>query len=313
MSDRLPPLQALRAFEAAARLNGFQNAGAELHVSAGAVAHQVKQLENWLGVSLFHRMARGVVLTAAGKQYAQAVKPLLDGLVDASEAVRRLGNERVLTVTAVPTFVTRWLMPRLGRLQQEHPEIDLRVLASLEPMDAVRDGIDVAIRMGTGPYPGWKADVLLEEWFTPVCSPAYKAGIADIRTPSDLLRCTLLHEEAYFAIPAEINWPRWFAAQGIVYEGSTRPSFSHTYLAIEAALNGQGIALAPEAFVSQDLRSGRLLRLLPQRVRSPYRFHLLHLPDADIRPAVKAFCEWIRKEVQADTPESFESLQGEHA
>jgi LysR family glycine cleavage system transcriptional activator len=297
MSDRLPPLNAIRAFEAAARLHGFQNAGEELHVSAGAVAHQIKQLEAWLGVPLFHRLPRGVALSTAGKQYAQAIKPLLDGLVDASDSVRRLGNERVVTVTAVPTFVTRWLMPRLGRLQQEHPEIDMRVLASLDPTDFLRDGIDVAIRMGTGPYPGLKADVLLEEWFTPVCSSSFQAGIGDIATPADLLRCTLLHEEAFFAIPEEINWPRWFAAQGIAYEGNTRPSFSHTYLAIEAALNGQGIALAPEAFVSQDVRAGRLVRLLPQAVRSPYRFHLLRLPDAETRPAVKAFCEWVMAEV----------------
>lgn len=297
MSDRLPPLNAIRAFEAAARLNGFQNAGEELHVSAGAVAHQVKQLETWLGVPLFHRLPRGVVLSTAGKQYAQAIQPLLDGLVDASESVRRLGNERVVTVTAVPTFVTRWLMPRLGRLQEAHPEIDMRVLASLDPMDFLRDGIDVAIRMGIGPYPGLKADVLLEEWFTPVCSPSFLADIGDIATPADLLHCTLLHEEAFFAIPNEISWPRWFAAQGIAYEGNTRPSFSHTYLAIEAALNGQGIALAPEAFVAQDVRAGRLVRLLPQAVCSPYRFHLLRLPDAEARPAVKAFCEWVMAEV----------------
>jgi LysR family glycine cleavage system transcriptional activator len=300
MTDRLPPLNALRAFEAAARLNGFQMAGEELHVSAGAVAHQIKQLEAWLGVPLFHRMARGVTLTAAGKQYAQSLKPLLDGLADASESVRRLGNERVVTVTAVHTFVSRWLMPRLGRLQQAHPEIDIRVLASLDVLDFQRDGIDIAIRMGTGPYPGLKSDVLLEEWFTPVCSPTFKAGMPEATAPADLLHTTLLHEEAFAGIPEEIDWRRWFQAQGVTYEGGTRPSFSHTYLAIEAAINGQGIALAPEAFVTQDLLTGRLVRLLPQQpeysLKSPYRFHLLRLPDAEARPAVKAFCDWIRAE-----------------
>jgi len=118
MSYRLPPLPAIRAFEAAARLGGFQSAGAELHVSAGAVAHHVKQLEAWLGVALFQRLARGVALTSAGHRYAEALRPLLAGLADASEAARHHGDERVVTVTSVPSLVARWLMPRLGRLRE---------------------------------------------------------------------------------------------------------------------------------------------------------------------------------------------------
>ena len=300
LPPRLPPLHAIRAFEAAARLNGFQNAGEELHVSAGAIAHQVKQLESWLGVPLFHRMPRGVALTAAGKQYAQALKPLLESLADVSESIKRHGEERVVTVTSVPSLVARWLMPRLGRLQQQHPEIDMRVLASLHPADFLRDGVDVAIRLGTGPYPGLKADVLMEEWFSPVCSPTFEASIPDVSAPADLLRYPLLHDEIEGRIPEEITWPRWFQALGIPYHGGTRPSFSHTYLTLEAAANGQGIALAAEPFLSGDLRTGRLVRLLPQRMRGPYRFHLLRLPEAETRPAVKAFCEWIMAEVRAE-------------
>jgi LysR family transcriptional regulator, glycine cleavage system transcriptional activator len=298
MSYRLPPLPAIRAFEAAARLGGFQNAGAELHVSAGAVAHQIKQLEAWLGVALFQRMARGVALTPAGHRYAEALRPLLAGLADASEAVKHHGDERVVTVTSVPSLVARWLMPRLGRLRERHPEIDMRVLASLHPVDFVREGVDVAIRLGSGPYPGLQAELLMEEWFSAVCSPAFKAAAPDLRTPADLLRYPLLHDEREMRIPNEINWARWLQTFGIAYAGTTRPSFSHTYLTLEAAANGQGVALAAEPFITEDLRSGRLLRLFEQRVLGPYRFYLLRPPEAETRPAVKTFCDWLRAEAR---------------
>lgn len=304
MVSRLPPLPSIRAFEAAARHGGFQSAAEELHVSAGAIAHQVKQLESWLGVSLFQRLARGVILTPAGRQYAEALRPLLNGLADVSEAVKRHGDERVVTVTSVPSLVARWLMPRLGRLREQHPEIDMRVLASLHPVDFVREGVDVAIRLGPGPYPGLTADLLMEEWFSAVCSPAFLAAAPDLRTPADLLRYPLLHDELDMRIPDEIIWPRWLQAFGVSYAGATRPSFSHTYLTLEAAANGQGVALAAEPFIEEDLRSGRLVRVFPQRVRGPYRFHLLRLPDAEARAAVKAFCDWIKAEAAASPPYS---------
>jgi LysR family glycine cleavage system transcriptional activator len=300
MSERLPPLPAIRAFEAAARHGGFQRAGTELHVSAGAVAHQVRQLENWLGVLLFQRLARGVALTAAGRQYAQALRPLLGGLAEASDAVRRLGDERVVTVTSVPSLAARWLMPRLGRLREQHPEIDLRLLASLHVVDFLREGVDVAIRLGSGPYPGLKADLLMEEWFSAVCSPAFRTAAPDLTMPADLLRYPLLHDEAEPRVPDEISWARWLQAFGVTYAGTARPSFSHTYLTLEAAAGGQGVAIAPEPFIADDLRSGRLVRLFAQRVLGPYRFYLLRPPEAEARPPVKAFCDWIRAEVRAD-------------
>lgn len=296
MQHRMPPLPAVRAFEAAARHGGFQSAALELHVSAGAVAHQVKQLEGWLGVTLFQRLPRGVVLTPAGRQYAQALQPLLAALADASDAVRLRGDERVVTVTSVPSLVFRWLMPRLGRLREEVPEVDMRVLASLHPADFVREGVDVALRLGTGPYPGLKAEPLIEECFSAVCSPDYRDRSPAVRTPADLLRHPLLHDEAEMRIPEEINWQRWLRHFGVTYRGGTRPSFSHTYLTLEAAINGQGVALAAECYIEEDIARGRLVRLLPQRMTGPYRFHLLRLPDAESRPAVKAFCDWIRKE-----------------
>jgi LysR family transcriptional regulator, glycine cleavage system transcriptional activator len=301
MSRRLPPLPAIRAFESAARHGGFQRAGEELHVSAGAIAHQIKQLETWLGVPLFQRLARGVVLTAAGRSYAEALRPLLNGMADASEAMRRYGDERVITVTSVPSFVARWLMPRLGDLRVRHPDIDLRVLASIHAVDFLRDGVDIAIRLGTGPYPGLKADTLMEQWFAAVCSPGFRDAAHDLKTPANLLHYPLLHDEAEQRIAEEVDWTRWLRACGVNYRGGTGSSFSHTYLTIEAAASGQGVAVAPEPLIAADLHSGRLVRLFPEhRVRSPYSYHLLRPPEVDARPAVQAFCAWIKEQAQLD-------------
>ena len=299
MSRRLPPLTAVRAFEAAARHGGFQRAGEELHVSAGAVAHQIKQLESWLGVVLFQRLARGVVLTAAGRSYADSLRPLLNSLADVSEALRRHGDERVVTVTSVPSLVARWLMPRLGDLRERHPDIDLRVLASIHTVDFLRDGVDVAIRLGTGPYPGLKAELLMEQWFCAVCSPAFRDA-HNIETPADLLHLPLLHDEAEARIAEEVNWSRWLQECGVSYNGGTGSSFSHTYLTMEAAASGQGVALAPEMLIASELRSGRLVRLFSHRSLSPYRYYLLRSPEADTRRSVQAFCNWIRDQVRQD-------------
>lgn len=271
-----------------------------MHVSAGAVAHQVKQLEAWLGVALFWRQARGVVLTPAGRRYAETVRPLLNGLAEASEAMRHQGDDRVVTVTSVPSLVARWLMPRLGRLSEQHPEIDMRVLASIHAVDFLRDGVDVAIRLGAGPYPGLKAEVLMEEQFSAVCSPAFRDAAPELRQPADLPRYVLLHDEVEARIPDQIDWTRWLHAFGVTYASAVGPRFSHTYLTLEAAANGQGIAVAPELLIAADLRSGRLVRLFPQRVLGPYRYHLVRPPEAEARPQVQAFCNWIKEEVQRE-------------
>jgi LysR family glycine cleavage system transcriptional activator len=298
MSRRLPPLAALHAFEAAARNDGFQRAGAELHVSAGAIAHHVKQLEAWLGVPLFQRLPRGVALTAAGRRYAEALRPILNSLAEVSEAVRSQGDERVVTVSATQSFATRWLMPRLGSLRDQQPDIDLRVLASTHPADLARDGVDAAIRLGPGNYPGLKVDAMQEEWFSAVCSPAFRAAATGLNTPADLPRYTLLHDEPEPRVPDEIDWARWLHACGVGYSGGSGPRFSHTYLTLEAAAGGQGIAIAAEPLIAADLRMGRLVRLFTQRVRGPYRYYLLRATDA--RPLVQAFCDWVLEQMRSE-------------
>ena len=298
MSQRLPPLAALHAFEAAARHDSFQRAGEEMHLSAGAVAHQVKQLEAWLGVSLFQRLPRGVVLNAAGRRYAESLRPILGNLADVSEAARRQVDEKVVTVSATQSFATRWLMPRLGSLREKRPEIDLRVLASTHPADFARDGVDVAIRLCTGPYPGMTTDPMQEERFVAVCSPIYAAATAALNGPAEVLRYTLLHDEPEVRIPKETDWTRWLRQSGVSYADNSGPRFSHTYLTLEAAANGQGIAIAPEFLLTADLRARRLVRLFAHSVLGPYRYHLLRAADA--RPLVQAFCAWTLDEAAYD-------------
>lgn len=300
MARPLPPLGSLHAFEAAARHRGFQRAGEELHVSAGAIAHHVKQLEEWVGLNLFQRQARGVTLTAAGQRYADALRPILNNLTEVSEAARRQDDDRVVTVSSTTSLVTRWLMPRLGRLRDLHPEIELRVLASTPVVDFARDGVDVAIRLGPGHYPGLTVDLLLDEWFCAVCSPAYLSAAGNLRSPADLLRHVLLHDEPEARLPDEVDWARWLQACGVSYAGGSGPRFSHTYLSLEAAASGQGVAIAAEPLIAADLKAGRLVRLFQQRVQGPYRYYLLRTEQAEARPAVRAFCRWVIAEVRAD-------------
>jgi LysR family glycine cleavage system transcriptional activator len=305
MSRQLPPLAALHVFEVAARHQSFQRAGEELHVSAGAIGHQIKQLEAWLGVDLFQRLARGVVLTNAGQRYAEALRPVLTTLAEVSDAAKRHGDERIVTVTSTNSLVTRWLMPRLGRLRDRHPQLELHLLASTQALDLAREGIDVAIRLGSGNYPGLKADILMDEWFLAVCSPAFLAANPGLKTPADLQKYTLLHDEPESRLPDEITWARWMQDCGVSYENATGPRFSHTYLSLEAAANGQGIALAAEPLIAADIKAGRLIPLFSHKMLGPYRYYLLRSALSDAKPLVRAVCFWIIEEANGDCDVKF--------
>lgn len=293
MLRRLPPLASLAAFEAAARHVGFLAAANEMNLTPGAIAHHVRQLEAWLGVSLFQRLPRGVALTAAGARYAQNIGALLDDIAVVSERVRRQADDKVVTVTATPSFVTRWLMPRLENLRLRQPGIDLRVLASSHAVDFTREGVDVAIRLGKGNYPGNEVVRLMPEEFWAVCSPHFLDTHPNLRTPEDLENLVLLHDEADPGIPLEIDWTRWLATFGIKYPIMKGPRFSHTYLTLEAAASGQGVAIAAGVLMQQDLEHGRLIRLFDLSVTGPYTYFLVRPSDTQTRPAVNAFCEWV--------------------
>jgi LysR family glycine cleavage system transcriptional activator len=286
----------VRAFEAAARHGSFARAGDELCVTAGAVGHQVRLLEEWLGVELFARHPRKVELTDAGRRYFLEVRTLLEELERASLAMRAATDAREVTVSAMPSFVTRWLMPRLGRFRERHPEIEVRLLASVPPVDFSRDRVDLAIRLGAGPYPGLHSEVLLPETFVVVGQPALCRGL---RGAADVLRHTLLHDEYEPRIPEQVDWPRWCAARGVkatAHRLGQGLRFSHTYLTLDAASAGQGLAIASDVLAGDAIAAG-ILRAVPgTALPGPYRFHLLVPPLARARPQVTAFCEWLRQE-----------------
>ena len=299
---RLPPLNAVRAFEAAARLGGFNAAGAELNVSANAVGRLVKLLEDWLGVLLFTRLPRGVVVTEAGGRYLARVGGLLDQLAESTADLQRVESSTVLRVSAMPSLVSRWLIPRLGRLNERHPELDVRIVATIAPTDFTREEVDVAIRIGEGSYAGLRSDFLMSEDYFPVCSPELLSRGPPLGAPTDLAHHVLLHDACGCGprLPDLLDWPRWLAAIGVATVDAGRgPRFSFSHMTLQAAAAGQGIALASSALLADDLSTGRLVRPFGDLVvRSPYGFFIV-CPEATAdHDKVTVFRNWALAEAE---------------
>ncbi|GJD99817.1 transcriptional regulator GcvA [Methylobacterium isbiliense] len=299
---RLPPLNAVRAFEAAARHPTFQAAGDELGVSAGAVAQQVKALEAWFGLRLFRRLpSRGVVLTPAGERYARAAGQMLDGLAAATAGLKRQSEDDALTVSTTHSFAALWLIPRIGDFRARHPDIDVRIVANNALADFSRDAVDLAIRHGKGGYPGLRADLLLRDAVFPVCSPALRDGEPPLRRPQDLAGHTLLHDGD--PLDADmVGWAEWLAAAGVPgVAGRRGPTFTHTFMVLQAATAGQGVALATRVLGGDLLAHGGLVRPFPEEVASPYSFFVV-TPDEPDPPKVARFRAWLA--AQAGAPVS---------
>ena len=293
---RLPPLNAIRAFEAASRHSSFQAAADELAVTPGAVAQQVKSLEQWLGLSLFRRLpSKGIALTQAGQRYAASASEHLDGLADATTRLMAQDNANVLTVSTIPSFAAQWLIPRLGSFRTAHPNLDVRVMASNSLTDFGREDVDVAIRYGRGDYPHLWSELLLKESFFPTCSPRLvDTGPHPLRRPEDLRHHTLLHEEKDASIPEHLDWQRWLAFAGIHDVDPHRgPRFTHTFLCLQAAAGGQGVALATSVLIGDDLRSGRLVKPFGPEVAGYYSYYLVCPTSVVDFPKVQKFRTWI--------------------
>ena len=237
-------------------------------MSANAVGRLVKVLEDSFGVPLFKRLSRGVALTEAGRHYLARVEALLDELADATADLERSDTKKVLTVSADPSLVARWLVPRLGRLVERH-DLDVRVVASPSLTDFAQDEIDVAICHGCGTYEGLRSDLLLREEFFPVCSPSLLARGPRLREPADLSQHVLLHQQhargitSGHAYSRPFGWADWLAEIGITgISGQRDLYFSFSHMVLQAAAEGQGIALASSAYLADDLASGRLIRPL---------------------------------------------------
>ena len=297
MSRRLPPLNALRTFEAAARHLSFTKAADELHVTQAAVSHQIKALEEWLGMPLFRRMNRALILTEAGQIYLPPVRDALDTLAQATERLFHQDSSGTLTISTMRSFAAKWLMTRLSRFQARHPELEVQLHTSAQLVDFTRQDVDLAIRFGAGNWPGLKVERLMTEDIFPVCSPALLKGERPLERPEDLRHHTLLHDD-YF-----INWQTWMEAAGITGVDARRgPLVTDSALVLQMAVDGHGIALARQVLVAEDLAAGRLVRLFDIHLPGNYAYYLVAPPHYFTRPKVKAFRDWLFEEIAGSPP-----------
>lgn len=312
MASRLPPLNALKAFEATARHMSVKKAAAELNVTPAAVSHQVKALEDYLGVQLFHRRNRALALTDAARACLPTLRAGFDSLAQAVERLRAHKSSGMLTVSAAPSFAARWLMLRLHRFLEAHPEVDVRVSARLRQVSKGGRGVaaeratvdawladsDVAILYGRGDYPGFRVDHLLSLTVTPICSPKL---VTDRRhplvRPRDLRQQMLLHDDTGELYDGESFWEVWLKAAGVEGVDTTRgPHFSHAVLAFEAAAEGHGVVAAMPVLAESDLHAARLVTPFALRVPLGSAYYLVCSEAAATRPAVAAFREWLLAE-----------------
>jgi len=295
MVRRLPPLNALRAFEAAARLGSFSRAAEELHVTPAAISHQVKGLEEFLGVALFVRLARGLRLTDEGRAFLPELTRGFDHLARAGERLRDRGIEGLLTVSVVPSFAQRWLIPRLPGFRALYPDIDIRFELTPKLADFIDDGVDVGVRYGFGSYPGLRSLRFLEEDVVPVCNPTLLSGPRPLRQWEDLRTHTLIHGYTDLIPEAWISWApwlKWARVSGI--EPTRGLHFNDGAVALQAAVDGLGVAIGRTALVSNDLRDGRLVEPFPGARRPADFAYYVVAPEATAdQPKVRAFMDWV--------------------
>jgi LysR family glycine cleavage system transcriptional activator len=295
MHRRLPSLNALKAFEATARQESFTKAANELCVTQGAVSQQVKALEAELGIRLFRRERQRLVITDAGRAYLEVVRDAFDRLSMGTEQLLQRQKSGTLTITTSPNFAAKWLVHRLGRFSEAHPQIDLRVSASMQHVDFAREDIDLALRHGDGLWPGMHVTRLCTEELFPVCSPKLLGGRGALRSLGDIKHHTLLHTNS------KNDWTQWLTRASVngvdIKHGVV---FNQASMAIDAAVDGQGIALARTALASWDLIAGRLVRPFPQALEAPYAFWIVCPKSAADLPKISAFRNWVLKEAADD-------------
>jgi LysR family glycine cleavage system transcriptional activator len=300
MARNLPPLNSLRAFEAAARHLSFTKAAEELHVTPAAISHQIKALEEQMGVPLFRRRTRALRLTQAGQSALPPMRDGFDRLADAVDLLRAHEESGAITVSLDPSFAAKWLVPRLDRLRAAHPDLDVRLDATEKLVDFQRDNVDLAIRYGGGNYPGLEAERIISEEIFPVCSPKLREGREPLEKPDDLRHHTLIHLEWDSEDVTAPTWRMWLLAAGIHDIDFTRgPVFSMTTLALQAAIEGQGVALASSFLVSDDLAAGRLVVPFDLSVCDPldFAYHIVVSKRTADLPRVVAFREWLLGEI----------------
>jgi LysR family glycine cleavage system transcriptional activator len=294
MARRLPPLNALVVFEAAARHLSFTRASEELHVTQAAVSHQIKSIEDYLGVSLFHRLGRGqgLVLTEAGREYLPAITSALEAIRASTDTVRRVRPKRILNIATLDSIGSRWLLPRLSRFMREHPTVDVRITAAeLEEYPLAHAIADIELRYGSGEWLDLDAVRFMTESIFPVCSPKLLHGPHPVQEPADLRHHTLLHDVM------NTEWRDWLTAAGAPDVDPERgPGFNHSNLVIQAAEMGEGVALGRGALVLDALESGMLARPFALTLPAPFGYYVVTASRSAKDPIVRAFRDWVINE-----------------
>lgn len=290
-----PSTKSLRSFEAAARTLNFTVAARELHLTQGAISHQIRELETRLGVRLFERRGRGLALSEAGRTYLPFVREALDRLRAGADAIDSKRRGTVLTLSVSPNFATKWLVPRLGPFIESNPDLDLRISAAMQHVDFARDDIDMAVRHGDGAWPHLHVTRLCAEELFPVCSPAFAAAGPPIHGVADLAGRVLLHDRD------RQNWANWLRHLGVGgVDLSSGPVFSQTSLAIDAAVSGQGIALARSALAALDLKASRLIRPVTETVAASFAYWIVCPKATAELPKIARLRTWLQDEATAD-------------
>ena len=296
MTSRLPSLNGLRAFEAAARHLSFTNAATELNVTQTAISHQIRRLEEELGIRLFVRQNRALALTPQAKDYLPGVRAAFNDLRLATDRLLRKDNDHVLTVSTLASLAAKWLLPRLSAFQEAHPGIDVRITTSTALVDFRSGDVDAAIRYGRGHWPGVRADWLTADELFPVCSPALLTGNRPLRSPQDLADHTFLHTSGGY----DDDWRLWLTAAGLPADISKLPglTFDLILMTVQAALDGIGVAMGRTSYVEADIAKGRLV--VPFKITLPTDagFYLVSPEGRADTPKLAAFRQWLKASAQ---------------
>ena len=294
---RLPPLNALRAFEAAGRHLSFTRAANELHVTPAAISHQIKALESDLGAKLFRRINGALQLTEAGQGCLPGLREGFDSIAGAVERIRARIDWSILTISAPAAFGARWLVPRIVDFRSAHPDIQIRIDPAIRLMDPVRDGVDVVIEFSQGDYPGRRAQHLFDQPVVPVCSPRLLSGDRPLRSPADLRQQTLIHFDSPAGDPDWPNWRSWLEANSVADIDPNRgPHFKSPNFTMQAILAGHGVALMAELVVENELAAGTLVVPFELPYPASFGYWALTTSAGSNTEPVSLFCDWLARE-----------------
>ena len=295
MNQKLPPLNTLRAFQVAAATLSFTETADQLFVTQAAISHQIKSLEEFLGKKLFERGNRTLSLTESGRQYLPFIDQMFNVLLEGTETLMQADALPILTVSVMPSFATRWLVPRLGLFIKANPDIEFRLAPSRSLTNFTRDKVDIAIRHGGGAYPGLKSIHFLDEQIYPVCSPNLMEGKYPLNSPHDLKHHVLLHDEGHG------DWRTWLIeANSMEVDAAKGPVYTDSSMAVQSAIEGDGVALARSQLVKDDIARGHLVRPFEISQPSKFAYYIVYPLDRPVSHQMTVFMEWLQEQVRLD-------------